>query len=365
MVRSARFVIVFALLFTACGGESIYTVETVDGVRHVHNMAPLWGDEPKVELEFVQQIGGLDVDDENFLFFRHSEIAKDTAGNIYVLDSGNFRVQKYDKEWNYLATFGREGQGPGELSASTFSMDVDKTGNVLVSDANNNNVQIFAPDGTPAGSIMTEMTRNFWYFKTMGNERIAVLWRIPPRLQPGESAGNMIRILDYEGKILQEFGEYEHYDDPTLKYFVNGADLNIDPDENIYVVFHFHNRIDKYSPDGNLLFTTDRPLNYEIDNHLEEIEFQGRKLPRPNYTFVSTKVNVDYRNRIWIDTSEKQRREGDEEVKKVLDIFDEDGILLGRLKNPGGIGNIRIFGDRLYMINGRAMCISEYKIIDK
>jgi len=40
-----------------CSGESTYTVEVKDGVRYVHNHEPLWGDDVRVGLEFVRQIG--------------------------------------------------------------------------------------------------------------------------------------------------------------------------------------------------------------------------------------------------------------------------------------------------------------------
>ena len=32
-------------------------VEVIDGVRHVHNTAPKWGESPKISLEFVRKFG--------------------------------------------------------------------------------------------------------------------------------------------------------------------------------------------------------------------------------------------------------------------------------------------------------------------
>lgn len=53
---SAITTIVFLI---ACGNrDDLYTVEIVDGVRTVHNIKPLWGDEPQVELELVRVYGG-------------------------------------------------------------------------------------------------------------------------------------------------------------------------------------------------------------------------------------------------------------------------------------------------------------------
>jgi hypothetical protein len=54
-------------------------------------------------------------DDENYMFYRVKNIEVDNQGNIYVLDAGSHRVQKYDKDGNYLLTIGKRGQGPGEF----------------------------------------------------------------------------------------------------------------------------------------------------------------------------------------------------------------------------------------------------------
>jgi hypothetical protein len=33
----------------------------------------------------------------------------DSSGSVYVAEQGNFRVQKFDSEGNYIATLGSEG----------------------------------------------------------------------------------------------------------------------------------------------------------------------------------------------------------------------------------------------------------------
>ena len=69
------------------------------------------------------------------------------AGNLYVLDTGNHRVQKFSPDGKYLATFGRQGQGPGEFYYASW-LAVDANGFFYVSDPNNQRIQVLTPDGT-------------------------------------------------------------------------------------------------------------------------------------------------------------------------------------------------------------------------
>ena len=54
-------------------------------------------------------------------------------GNIYVLDTGNARIQKFGPDGAYLATIGRKGQGPGEFIMPD-ALDIDRDGNLVVAD---------------------------------------------------------------------------------------------------------------------------------------------------------------------------------------------------------------------------------------
>jgi DNA-binding beta-propeller fold protein YncE len=63
-----------------------------------------------------------------------------------VLDSGNFRVQAFDRDGKFLRAFGKAGVNPGNM-ARPRGIAVDDDGNVYVTDASFNNFQIFKPDG--------------------------------------------------------------------------------------------------------------------------------------------------------------------------------------------------------------------------
>ena len=120
-------------------------VEIEDGVKVIQNPGePLYG-EIKLELEEDLSIGN--EEDENYLFYRIRDIQVDTDGNIYVLDSGNHRVQVFNNNGNYIYTIGKKGQGPGEFNAPTRLQLDDETGNIYVVDYMLRKIIIFEKEG--------------------------------------------------------------------------------------------------------------------------------------------------------------------------------------------------------------------------
>jgi hypothetical protein len=73
-------------------------------------------------------------------------IAADSAGNVYVADTGNNRIQKFSSAGAFLDQWGGTGADPGEF-ASPKGVATDLAGNVYVADTGNNRVQSFTPDG--------------------------------------------------------------------------------------------------------------------------------------------------------------------------------------------------------------------------
>ena len=69
-------------------------------------------------------------------------IAVDSAGNIYVADTGNNRVQKFGKSGQFLTKWGSIGSANGQFHRPE-GIAVDSNGNVFVADADNHRVQVF------------------------------------------------------------------------------------------------------------------------------------------------------------------------------------------------------------------------------
>jgi DNA-binding beta-propeller fold protein YncE len=81
------------------------------------------------------------------MFRQVTDIAWDAAGNGYISDGYiNSRVGKVDKDGNWVKSWGEPGEGPGQFNVP-HSIAVDAAGQVYVADRGNRRIQVFDGDG--------------------------------------------------------------------------------------------------------------------------------------------------------------------------------------------------------------------------
>ena len=79
-------------------------------------------------------------------FEQPSAIGVDVAGNVYVSDTGNDRIQKFSPTGAFITAWGGSGTAEGQFS-DPRGVDVDNIGRVYVSDYGNNRIQRFDTNG--------------------------------------------------------------------------------------------------------------------------------------------------------------------------------------------------------------------------
>ena len=127
---------ILALVLFSCSGkqtgESTWQAEVKEenGVTTIINpSAPKYGD---ITLDLEENLSIGNEEENNYKFYKAYRIAVDDQSNIYVLDSGNFRIQKFDSTGKYLQTIGKKGQGPGEFERM-YSLFLDLKNNIYIS----------------------------------------------------------------------------------------------------------------------------------------------------------------------------------------------------------------------------------------
>lgn len=374
-------------------------IETAGGVRTVHNDKGTWGGSPRVALEPVRKIGDVDTADENLAFYMPADIALDAVGNMYIVDSGNHRIQKFAPDGTYLATLGRQGEGPGEFTYPQ-TVDITETGDVFVPDPQGNRIQVLTPEGRDRTTIKVP-GENLGAVRRLGGGRMLMANRggIMIRLggQEDEAPPPLFKILDAAGGVAAQFGEPTAAGDVMLDRMVNQVEFTTDPGGRVYAVYVYQNRLEKYDADGRLLWRADRKLDYgtEIQDK-GSMEARGgmQTIRMPRLNRCASGIAVDGKGRIWVVAQARQLREeeqvgtsmsvsmeggrrsmsmkptGNTDLRTtdayVLEVYDSEGILLGRLPLDLFVDRIRVFGDRLFLIDrNRGASVSEYKIVER
>jgi streptogramin lyase len=87
-------------------------------------------------------------------FRQPTDVTWDTDRNIFVSDGYiNSRVAKFDKDGDWVKSWGERGKGPGQFN-TPHSIAADAKGNIYVADRGNRRIQVFTPDG----KLLREMT---------------------------------------------------------------------------------------------------------------------------------------------------------------------------------------------------------------
>ena len=82
------------------------------------------------------------------LFDEVTDVAFDRAGNTYFSDGyNNARVAKYDRDGNWVTSWGERGSDPGQFRVP-HGIAIDDQDRVYVADRSNNRIQVFESDGT-------------------------------------------------------------------------------------------------------------------------------------------------------------------------------------------------------------------------
>lgn len=140
-----------AALLAACGGDAPperleAAVDTVGGVERFTYPAASTADLGWTT-DTVAVLGDPFAEDAyQFDQVGPGGLASDAAGNLYVLDRQGKRVLKYGPGGEHIATFGREGEGPGELS-QPMGMAVGPGDTIWISDFSNTRVTGLPQDG--------------------------------------------------------------------------------------------------------------------------------------------------------------------------------------------------------------------------
>lgn len=201
-------------------------------------------------------------------FFAPVGVAIDGNGNILVADTGNHRIQKLNSTGTHVFTVGALptgtiGAGAGEFNNPTF-IAADAAGNIYVSDTGNNRIQKF--DST--GVYITE-----WFVNTPAGVAIDSSGNVLVM----EQGTLLVRKFTNTGTPLLAWGGGPGTGNGQFGGVPNGPiGLAVDANDNVYAVDTDNNRVQIFTNNGTYLtqFGTpgagngqfDFPVGIAVDN---------------------------------------------------------------------------------------------------
>jgi len=241
------------------------------------------------------------------------------------------QIDAYDKNGNFLFSFGRKGQGPGEFQA-IGCVAVDPDGDIWVSSSFGRPLEIFTADGhfkneLPLPEDISGLAIDKMVFDGEGN-----LY-----LLGGNQNGEFLihkydRQKNYSQLIYKQNGDQR-------KAVVFIPDFALDEAGNIYITDSYNYLVYKYSKDGKLVKTfkgkkikkepiTDHDFNV-FDNDMKIIRFPDYKVilrelkGRSQYFPAIFGLNID-RGRIYVWTGQR-----DAKKRYIVDVYDLNFNQLG------------------------------------
>jgi len=282
-------------------------------------------------------------------FYRPRGVAIDKAGNVFMVDTGNYRIKKFDSKGRLLTQWGSAGEGEGKF-VNPWTIKVNGSGVVYVRDwgAKDRRIQKFTSAGQLIGAWRSEALSagSLGGFALDSHGNLFVV----------EYAAGQVAKFTPDGKLVTRWGGKGDGDGE----FAQPYGLAVDASDNVYVADTQNHRVQKFDSTGKFLtkwgsFGEDEglfvmPVDIAVSPSGDVYVASRGAIQRftPEGKFLArwkTSLAAPVNRHIAVDSSGKIYQASYAEHR--VDIFDPDGNLIetwgspgtdaGKFDEPGGI----------------------------
>ncbi len=346
MKKHIYFIIFISFLFSlvSCNQQKAEwqgTIEEKDGVIIVQNPREPMYTEDVFSLEEELSIGEADGPEE-YIFSNLRNLAVDDRGYIYALDVREKHIKVYNDEGKYIATMGKEGQGPGDILGPR-NVCITPQNEVMVPDSLNNRLTFFSLEGKFIRSITTTPLE-LLETKIDSNGDIIGLDYVREEKNPRHE----LKKFNADLKYLCSF-DYSPLQNPrNLNPYMHSLVWGIDKNDRVVCGYPTTYEIKIFDTDGNIIKRIEKdykPLEVtKEDLKLAEGMPPGIEVSIPKYYPAFWNLFIDDNSRIFIQTWEKVP-DGDE---RYYDVFDKDGRYIAKIPLRSRLQLIKM--NKLYSI---------------
>ena len=301
-------------------------------------------------------------------FYFPSGVAVDLSGHIYVVDSGNHRIQKFDSNGKFLGKWGSycnlntssgcNTSAPGAASPGDGQflfprgITVDSSlGRVYVTDTSNNRIEVFDTAGNFLGKwgswcdMINGLNCNtsapgaaspgdgqfYWPFSIEANQYSHIVYIV-------DSHNSRIEVFNPIGNFLGKWGSLGSKDGQLKEPY----GITIDSKGDIYVADSGNNRVQKFDAFGNFITTwgslCSLPSMFgcqDPDGPLGNLQIGDGQFQVPYGIAVENRQSSQYA-RVFVADSANHR----------IQVFEQDN------SNPETIINFAVDGNGTFITNG-------------
>ncbi len=231
-------------MWQSCLALPILILGTVAAVWHENAAAQVLLVQPEV------QISGRSQSPDSALAFVQ-DVAVDSRGTVYVLDSRYNAVRIYDAQGAYVRSI-KHGARLEELFFVPRAVAVDPSDVLYVLDSGSDRISMFGPSDSAGVTFAGSFSIRFraWDMCILGSRLFIV----------GLHEGAVIHELTRDGDLLRSFGEPQEGYNPILGELLASGLLHCANAENkVFLLPRFFGTVRAYSHDGVLEWSTPLP----------------------------------------------------------------------------------------------------------
>ena len=187
------------------------------------------------EGNFILKFGNIDGEpsDEPGKFDnpRHVAVDKDLK-YVYVADSKNNRIQRFDINGSFIDVIGKLGSKSGEFNLPT-TIEIDSMGNFIVNERGNERIQKFDRNWNPILMWGSKGSGNseFCHIEHIAIDKYDNVYVTDPQSDPGCSQHPRVLKFNNQGNFITKWGSYGEEDGQ----FVDPEHLAVDSEGFVYV----------------------------------------------------------------------------------------------------------------------------------
>jgi hypothetical protein len=328
------------ILFIACGKQKTEwkgTIEEVDGVTVVKNPDnPLYsGDVFNIEEELA--VGGADANGE-FMFSRIA-LDVDDKGNLYVLETKDVEIRVFDENGRHIFSFGKKGQGPGEMMRPTsVGFQITPQNEIMLYDPPSQRYIFFSLDGKYLRRISTTTLGTVLNPVTLNSRGEFIAQTVPPPMYDKE-----LKIFDSDFSTLKVITTLKNppWNQSEIPVLEPSIIYDVSQEDNIIWGSSDKYEISVLNPEGELIKKIIKDYNaVEVSEDYKKrvIELYESRLQRnyisqmkfifPKYFPAFGSITIENTGRLFIETYEEVK---DRTGYHYFDVFNPEGIYIAKI----------------------------------